>query len=155
VMLRFPLEDAVLGLINGYGTVALHGEEGFRAELASLACIFTDSVGLPELDVHTRLLQRPLTRVLPTTLRQTLRSRGLRGMGKYYGVPCVSLESALSLGLLQEFGVRPQAIAELKQWVRDRRMPDDRRTPPTGLMPPRPPAPLAVPTRVPLRLRAA
>lgn len=150
MMLRFPLEDvAVLGLINGYGNVAFHGEEGFRAELASLACIFTDRIELPLLGGLLRPSRRPLTRVLPVRLQQTLRSRSLRGNGTYYGVPCVSIESALSLGLLQEFGVRPQAIAELRQWV------TDRRTPPTGSAPPRPPAPPAVPTRIPLSLRAA
>lgn len=147
-MSRFPHKDAVLGLINGYGSVALHGDEGFRAELASLACIFTDRVESHELDVLARQLKRPLTHVLPMLLQQTLRSRALRGVGKYYGVPCVSVESALSIALLEEFGVRPQAIAELQQWV------SDRRTPPAGSVTPRPPAPPAVPTRVPLRLRA-
>jgi hypothetical protein len=143
-MSRFPVENGVLGLINGYGTIALHGEEGFRAELASLACIFTDGV-----ELLPRPARRPLTRALLMPLQQTLRSRGQRGIGKYYGVPCVSVESALSIGLLEEFGVRPQAIAELRAMQRDSR------TPPPGSAPPRPPAPPAVPTRAPLRLRVA
>src|SRR5207247_11201720 len=35
----------VLGLITAWGTVALHGREGFRAQHASVTCLFTDWAG--------------------------------------------------------------------------------------------------------------
>src|SRR5258708_13094420 len=31
-----------MGLVVGWGTVALHGREGFRAERGALRCLFTD-----------------------------------------------------------------------------------------------------------------
>src|SRR5262245_40650270 len=34
----------VMGLIAGWGTVALHDREGFRAECATVRCLFTDGL---------------------------------------------------------------------------------------------------------------
>src|SRR5919198_1555586 len=36
--------SSVLGLIRAWGEVAVHGQEGFRAEHASVVCLFTDWV---------------------------------------------------------------------------------------------------------------
>jgi hypothetical protein len=34
----------VMGLIAGWGTVAVHGAEGFRAQHAAILCLFSDSI---------------------------------------------------------------------------------------------------------------
>ena len=146
--------EAVLGLISGYGAVAFHGEEGFRAEFASLACVFTDRI---ESEISAKFVRsvgrrqrQSLARALGLPGNQILRRRDRYKIGEFYGVPCLSIKSALSLGLLEEFGVRPQAIWELRQWVLNPR------TPPPGSSPPwRRPRPPAVSAQIPLRLRAA
>ncbi|MBO0684024.1 MAG: hypothetical protein J2P45_12760 [Candidatus Dormibacteraeota bacterium] len=109
----------VLGLIAGWGTVALHGREGFRAERASITCLFRDSPSStpPSLPLARRLLKwwqsswgRPLEpqgRADPTTDRR--RDRELELAARRYGVPVVSLQGAADVGLLSEWGVsRPQ-----------------------------------------------
>ena len=37
-----PPWGVAMGLVIGWGTVALHGREGFRAERAAVRCLFTD-----------------------------------------------------------------------------------------------------------------
>src|SRR5215472_464554 len=46
-MASCPVEPPwyAIGLIAGWGEVALHGREGFRAEQASVRCLFTDWAG--------------------------------------------------------------------------------------------------------------
>ena len=78
-----------VGLIQGFGSVALHGEEGFRAGAATVMCIFAD---LPDRIDYSHLRARVAER---------------------YGVPCVSLQAAMSIGLLSEFGVDCARVAEL------------------------------------------
>ena len=54
----------VVGLMRGWGAVALHGEEGFRSQQAAVACLFTD----------WPYLRRPVRRI-PS--RPSLWQRGL------------------------------------------------------------------------------
>jgi Bacterial regulatory proteins, luxR family len=90
-----PHREVAVGLIQGYGTIAMHGSEGFRAELARVVCIFSDA---PE-------------PVAPD-------AAGLRrAVAKVYGVPCVALEAAVSFGLLRELGVRGRAVEQLAAWM--------------------------------------
>jgi hypothetical protein len=42
--------DAVMGLIASWGTVAVHGEEGFRPQRAAILCQFSDSISKSWLD---------------------------------------------------------------------------------------------------------
>lgn len=91
-----PVDGVVLGLIHAWGDVAIHGKEGFRAEHASVACLFSDRLldGMPRW--VTRLDER----------QWTLRARRLRLASERYGVPLLSLRDAHSSGVLAEFGVK-------------------------------------------------
>jgi DNA-binding CsgD family transcriptional regulator len=94
-----------VGLILGYGAISIHGSEGFCAELASEACIFNDA---------------------PETLESTLESVNAdlrRAVAAEYGVPCIALEAAISIGFLQEMGVAPQAVEQLKARIASGRRP--------------------------------
>jgi DNA-binding CsgD family transcriptional regulator len=90
-----PQRTVAVGLIQGYGAIAVHGWEGFRAEFASVTCIFSDA---PE----------PLL-TEPVNVRRTV--------AEEYGVPCITLDAAISIGFLQEMGVRPPAVEHLKAWI--------------------------------------
>jgi hypothetical protein len=90
-----PVDGAVLGLIHAWGDIAIHGKEGFRAEHARVACLFSDRLldGMPRW--VTGLDERGWT----------LRARRLRQVSERYGVPLLSLRDARSTGVLAEFGV--------------------------------------------------
>jgi hypothetical protein len=148
----------VWGLIQGYGEVALHGKEGFRAEKAKVLCLFTDQPW-----VTTVLFDRKFRRVsylltglvlmaqAPTfclALKAILFSQlitaffliidvislffllrlfwrfaprrrpNLPALAESYGVPLVSLQSAIESGLLSEFGVPPEQIDLAREIVR-------------------------------------
>jgi hypothetical protein len=49
------------------------------------------------------------------------RTRNLQTVATRYAVPLVSLQSAISLGLLSELGVQQDAIVELKEWLKPSR----------------------------------
>ena len=117
----------VLGLIAGYGTVALHGREGFRAEHASVLCLFTDWAGsAPVLRLtESRLMKwwrsawhgiyEPDSQAWPEPDPE--RASVLGRAATYYGVPLVSLKGALDLGVLGEWGVARDQIQEVEAWV--------------------------------------
>jgi hypothetical protein len=99
-----PQWSVAVGLILGYGAIAVHGWEGYRASLASVACIFADA---PEELVTEK-----------TELRRTVADK--------YGVPCIALDAAISIGFLREMGVGSQAVEQLKAWIAaDRPLADD------------------------------
>ncbi len=117
----------VLGLIAGWGTVALHGREGFRAEHASVLCLFTDWAG------STPVLRLTESRLI-NWWRNTWHGVGeadppawpdpgsertavLESAATYYGVPLVSLKGALHLGVLGELGVARDQILEVEALV--------------------------------------
>jgi hypothetical protein len=83
----------VMGLIAGWGTVAMHGTEGFRAERAAVRCLFTDRPwhGSP----------RPMRRLA-----------ALRSAGARHAVPLLPLREAIEIGLLGELGLPDDMIAE-------------------------------------------
>lgn len=89
-----PQPAVAVGLIHGYGAIALHGAQGFRAEYASIVCLFADA-------------PQPCQ---PST-------DPLSAIAERYGVPHPTLQAALSIGLLQEFGVETHAIQELRSWL--------------------------------------
>ena len=84
-----------VGLMLGYGAIAVHGLEGFRAGLASVACIFSDA---PDALAGKQAQLR-------------------HAVAAEYGVPCITLDSAISIGFLQEMGVGPLAIEQLRGWI--------------------------------------
>jgi hypothetical protein len=60
-------------------------------------------------------------------------SSAVIALAAMYGVPHPTLEAALSIGLLHEFGVEPHAIAELRTWLqRGRPLPNFQPPPKPG-----------------------
>jgi len=111
-----------MGLVVGWGTVALHGREGFRAERAALRCLFTDrpwsAAALP--GTPSRLAgwwRRAIGRTAPAEAPEKAAPREighldeLEAVAAHYAVPLVSLRAAADLGLLSELGV-PEAQVE-------------------------------------------
>ena len=86
---------SAVGLIRGFGAVAIHGREGFRASHASVVCIFNDAP------------------VPPTTELGNARGR----VAQEFGVPCIALDRAISIGFLEEMGVGSEVIEQLKAWM--------------------------------------
>jgi hypothetical protein len=114
----------VMGLIAGWGTVAMHGREGFRAERAAMKCLFTDwswnaskwhgSGGLSGWWHRTRgpaAEPEPPVPVDPDLGR----ADALREVAARYGVPLVSLRRATSLGLLSEWEIPRAQIEEARR----------------------------------------
>src|SRR5262245_5842189 len=108
----------------GWGTVALHGQEGFRAERAAALCLFTDrpwaAATQPRAaprrgDRLREALARPaaaMASVEPETAAESWHTAALVAAAARYAVPLVSLRGAVTLGLLSELGVpRPHVEA--------------------------------------------
>ena len=115
----------MLGLISAWGTVAIHGREGFRAERAAVRCLFTDwarSAPVPGV-MDTWLtkwwrrtvgrLQEPDGAGRPDPGRTT----ELEAAARRYGVPLLPLKGALVMQVLGEWGVPPEQIQEVETWV--------------------------------------
>ena len=118
---------SVVGLINGWGTVALHGKEGFRAERAAIVCLFTDQVSgpfqprpdHPPFKWWRGLLSMGSVFVPEATIEEhssQLPSQ-LGPVAESYGVPVQTLKSALHAGLLGELGVATEAISEVENFL--------------------------------------
>ena len=112
----------VMGLVAGWGTVALHGPEGFRAERAALRCLVTDRPWSP---VTMRRGQSRLSRWWnewlgrpPITEPQEREPADqwltgtLQAVAARYGVPLVGLRAAAEVGLLSELGVPQDQIED-------------------------------------------
>ncbi len=120
---------AVMGLIRAWGEIALHGQEGFRAERAAVACLVTDwpwetpSVPPPGEGLAQRwggAWQRLRAR-LPAPRPDHRRPALLEKAAATYGVPLVSLEEALHVGLLAELGLDERRRREVQLWLDLRR----------------------------------
>jgi hypothetical protein len=98
---------AMIGLMAGWGTVAMHGDEGFRAERASVLCLFRDQVCYGAfrrvLDPEPR--RRPATRLFEIAHRVAPGPPGLPGVASDFGIPVLWLRDAVRLGVLAELGV--------------------------------------------------
>ncbi|MHB8590127.1 MAG: hypothetical protein ACYDA0_14975 [Candidatus Dormibacteraceae bacterium] len=116
-----------MGLINGWGTVALHGKEGFRAERAAIVCLFTDQVSgpfqprpdHPPFKWWRGLLSMGSVFVPEATIEEhssQLPSQ-LGPVAESYGVPVQTLKSALHAGLLGELGIATEAISEVENFL--------------------------------------
>jgi hypothetical protein len=115
---------AVIGLVAAFGTVAVHGGEGFRAEMARVTCLFSDEIALAPVEKLWRSLRRRLHRRADDGLNDPVLSPSdpLKTVAGRYAVPLVSLQSAISLGLLGELGVQQDAIVELQEWLKPSRI---------------------------------
>ena len=119
-----PNAHAVIGLVAAFGTVAVHGSEGFRAEMARVTCLFSDEIALAPVErlwrsLRSRLHRRSDVGLNDLSLRRT---DTLKPVARRYLVPLVSFQSAISLGLLGELGVQQDAIAELQEWLNQSRI---------------------------------
>ena len=110
----------VMGLISGWGTVARHGREGFRAERAALRCVFTDRPwrrsALTGTSSRLAGWWRRRVEVTVPALAEARTSpdhlAALAAVATHYGVPVVSLRTAIDHGLLSELGVPPEHVRE-------------------------------------------
>ena len=114
--------SSVVGIVRAWGQVALHGNEGFRAQYASPVCLFTD--WLWDVPDTPRGSQRPLgwwhrvqrsltltdAPVAPAGSRETY----LHRTADTYAVPLLSFQDALNSQFLAEQGVNPRALSELR-----------------------------------------
>jgi hypothetical protein len=116
----------VLGLVRGWGAVALHGNEGFRAEHAAVMCLFSDwpflSGGVRPGEGESSRWLRMLSLLLhgdsgPPPANQRDRAAALRDAAGNYGVPLVSIAESVKVGLLQELDIGPSALDEVQAWL--------------------------------------
>lgn len=108
----------VLGLIVGWGSTAIHGEEGFRCQHAAVSCLFTDAVDDRALAaVGRRRWWGGLMRRLASDGPSAVRRASIVDLGGRYGVPALSLGDAIHLGALSEFGVPSQQVARIRTRV--------------------------------------
>lgn len=117
--------SSVLGLVRGWGEVAVHGREGFRAQFAAVACLFDDwvwdAVQMPwPRGKAARTLWRIQRRI--HCVRRPVppdheRPRALKRAAVRYGVPLLGLEDALRQGLLSELGASQDMIDDVGQWL--------------------------------------
>ena len=119
-----PNARTVIGLVAAFGTVAVHGSEGFRAEMSRVTCLFSDEIASAPVERLWRSLRRRLHRRSDVGLNDlsVRRTDTLKPVAGRYMVPLVSFQSAISLGLLGELGVRQDAIAELREWLNPSRI---------------------------------
>lgn len=87
----------VLGLMAGWGVVARHGDEGFRAERGRAVLLLGDVVGV--------------RRLTPMRRWNLVRRRRLAAIAERYSVPIVDLGEAIAGHVLHELGVDPESIA--------------------------------------------
>jgi hypothetical protein len=79
---------------------------------------------LAPVDRLWRSLRRRLHRRADEGLNHPILSPNdhLKTVAGRYAVPLVSLQSAISLGLLSELGVQQNAIVELQEWLKPSRI---------------------------------
>lgn len=113
--------SSVVGLVRAWGHVALHGNEGFRAQYASPVCLFSDWLwdvaepppGNPRHVGWWHRMQRSLTLTDAPVAPAGSRESFLNRTADAYAVPLVSFQDAVSSGFLAEQGVDERALGEL------------------------------------------
>ena len=116
---------AVLGLIRGWGECAVHTDEGFRAEHASVACLFSDwawdAAVMPRpgpLGSAIRWRVQRAVGYVPTRPRRNPdRESHLREVAINYGVPLVRLADAARHGVLHEYGATRAMLRDVERWL--------------------------------------
>jgi hypothetical protein len=108
---RWDSRAVVIGLMEGWGTVAIHGDEGFRSQYAVVRCLFSDAIA-DRLPARARWWT-PLLRLACAGEPDTRRTTSLQRVAELYGVPLVSLADAVRLGVLGELGVSERGVREV------------------------------------------
>lgn len=97
---RFTIwSDYIIGLVEGSGVVAIHGDEGFRAQKARVLLLLTD---YPNDGAEK-------------AMREHLYVGWIADLAGHYGVPALSLKDAITSGLLAELGLDRKRIVGLRQ----------------------------------------
>jgi len=81
----------------GWGTVAVHGQEGFRAQNAAVRCLLADPAPTPTALAAGVGSHLPKWRL---RMEDEGRVRRLRRVSAVYGVPLVSMVNGLKWGLV-------------------------------------------------------
>jgi hypothetical protein len=114
-------ETIVLGLMRAWGEIAVHGREGFRAQHAAVACLFSDGIPLvvPDARHHpvgpTGLPAPSCPDAVPGP-----RDQVLRPVADRFGVPLLAMRAAAEHGVLEELGADGQAMHAVDTWMADR-----------------------------------
>lgn len=106
-LLMAPGYFPVVGVISAWGEVAIHGHEGFRAQYSQVSCLLSDTLWDPVFDRFSNrrsMVLRALRHLVPGTSQRRLQALSLAA--QRYGIPVLSLEQALKVGLLGELGAR-------------------------------------------------
>lgn len=114
-------QNSVLGIIAGWGTVALHGTEGFRSQFAMVRCLLLDwpwdetLTAIAQVGTPVRW-QRPF---LPWHRQPSQAwTSEIRRAALGHRVPVISLTQAIPLGVLAELGVDTVMVSELEARLR-------------------------------------
>lgn len=107
-------DNLIVGVISGWGDVALHGGEGFRSEYAKVRCLFTDRpwlsdpsyIPLKKRSFLSALFGRSQAPPAPPTESE------LGRVAEYYRVPLLSIARAADLGFLGEIGMEKKYVKE-------------------------------------------
>lgn len=113
-----PDDSVVIGAVRARGEVAIHGDEGFRAERARVLFLLSDhpyDAVLREVLLRRHLPREALLEKVARAKRRALpvdleRRRHVRMTGQRYGVPVVSVEDGIRGRLFEEFGLGTEAI---------------------------------------------
>jgi hypothetical protein len=107
-----------MGLMQGWGSVALHGGEGFRAQYARILCLFSDRVWDRELErlvggLHwwRQLAGFPRIR---NPARARVWEQKVAAAADRYAVPVLGLADAVRLGVLRELGVSDRVVRPME-----------------------------------------
>jgi hypothetical protein len=121
-----PGFHTAIGLMSGWGVVAIHGDEGFRAEYAAARCVFTTSPWDASLDTFI-YRRRPWSLGVARRLRLATDAGGreetLRAVADHYSMPLVTLHDAIRMGLLGELGVPADIIGDMETRLASGRSP--------------------------------
>ncbi len=104
--------DPAIGLVAGWGNVAIHGTEGFRAEHVTVLCLLRDWAWSEVLDAVAGLgTPRRCQRIFQRWGRTSpLWTSNLHRAAATYAVPLVTLRDAIQIGMLRELGVNRDVI---------------------------------------------
>lgn len=102
----------VVGLIAGWGTIAIHGDEGFRAQRAQILCLLADSIWDKSMDslCGQQSWWLASSRRLGLVAGRRSTPSALRRAASDYAVPVLPLADAVRSGLLAELGLSDQQL---------------------------------------------
>lgn len=114
-------QNSVLGIVAGWGTVALHGTEGFRSQFAAVRCLLRD---WPSDETLTAIAAgaKPVRWqgvILPWRRKPSREwTSEISRAASLYRVPLIALAQAVPVGVLAELGVDRVIVSELEARLR-------------------------------------